>query len=32
MIPADGTVVYDDIPGPEGHSLDLKAGVVSLSP
>lgn len=29
MIPADRTVVHDDIPGPEGHSLDLDASKVS---
>ena len=32
MVPANGTVVHDDIPGPEGHSLDLKGGKVSLDP
>lgn len=32
MVPANGAVVHDDIPGPKGHSLDLEVGEVSPSP
>lgn len=32
MVPANGTVVHDDIPGPKGHSLDLNMREVSPGP